>query len=255
MIFEDCVNYCGNPFNTTFKSQMRYIFYTIIILAFLSCHLANHNSTSLRDSVIQKYFLMVDSSGRFDTSDIDYKALRAYVYNDTTALKNLGSIINQHLHNRPNWELWKTDIPLPELSRLGADEAYRFIFSVYDAPAYEAITISKKDTSVKLNYLFYKHDRDNNRFEKLGEFEKNLTTKQWNEMKDKIENADFWYLENEREGRGRDGNDLTVIGYWKTDYYERTHYVHRFVGSPLDNLFYYVYYYLLNKNERQFGNE
>jgi hypothetical protein len=190
----------------------------------------------------------------YDTADMNYKALRAFVQNDTASLKKLDSFIKEKKYNRANWELWTSDIPLPQLKHLNVEEAYRFIFSVYDAPYYEAITISKKDTAFKLQYLFYQHDKDSAKFDKFKEFEKNLSKEDWNILTDKINNADFWRLGNHNDYRGKDGDDLTVIGYYKNDYLERNHYVHRWTNTTLNDAFYFVYYKLLNKNERQNGN-
>ncbi|HVX27335.1 MAG TPA: hypothetical protein VHB70_13385 [Parafilimonas sp.] len=206
---------------------------------------------NVRDTVIRNYFRMIDSSGMYDTADINYKALKAYVRNDTTSLKRLDNFIEEKKNNRPNWELWKSDIPLPQLNQLNVEEAYRFIFSIYGAPYYEAITISKKDTAFKLNYLFYEHKRDSSKFDKFKEFEKNITEENWNILTDKINNADFWNLEDDYDYRGKDGSDLTVIGYYKNEYIEKSHYVHRWNISTLSDASYFVYYKLLNKNERQ----
>lgn len=194
---------------------------------------------------------MIDSSGMYDTADMNYKALKAYVQNDTASLKRLDSFINEKKNNRPNWELWTSDIPLPQLRELNVEEAYRFIFSIYGAPYYEAITITKKDTSFKLQYLFYQHNKDSSKFNKFKEFGKNISKENWNILTDKINSADFWRLGDDNDYRGKDGDDLTVIGYYKNEYVEKNHYVHRWANTTLNDAFYFVYYKLLNKNERQ----
>ncbi|MEX6690092.1 hypothetical protein QTN47_21465 [Danxiaibacter flavus] len=198
---------------------------------------------------------MVDSSGKYDTLDIHYKALKAYITDDSVLLKKLDSSISNQMNNRADWDLWTSDIPLPKLNQLNKDEAYRFIFSILGSPAYEAITISQKDTSFKLHYLFYRHDRDLSKFDKIREFEKSISETQWNDLTTKITQADFWGLINDKESRGRDGNDLTVIGYVKSGDYERSHFVHRWTNTTLNDAFYYVYYNLLDKTERQLVNK
>ena len=189
----------------------------------------------------------------YDTTDISYKTLKAYYDDDTTSLLKLNSLINYKKSNRPNWELWNSDVPLAKLEQLHVDEVYRFIFSVYDAPFYEAITVSKKDTTFKLQYLFYQHNKDSSKFDRIKEFEKSISKDQWNTLTEKITDADFWGLKNNKDYRGKDGNDLTVIGYYKNDYITRTQYVHRWTRTTLNDAFYFVYYTLLTKDERQFG--
>jgi hypothetical protein len=198
---------------------------------------------------------MVDSSGKVDTSDINFKALRAYYYSDTSYLKELDYYVKQQNTDRRNWDLWQSDIPLPRLNQLNADVAFRFVFSVYGAPTYEAITITQTDTIHKLHYLCYYHDKDSSRFDKRNEFEKSINEKDWQEVASKLLYADFWGLKGEKDYRGADGNDLTVIGYQKFDNTERSHYVHRWTNTTLNDAFYFIYYKLLNKNERLFATE
>jgi hypothetical protein len=234
---------------------MRQILFILASLFIFSCKQTNKTQNHFRDSVIEKYISMVDSSGKYDTTDSHYKTLKAYIDNDTASLKQIDSFITAQTKDRENWDLWTSDIPLPKLKQLGKDEAYRFIFSIYGSPAYEAITISKKDSIIKLHYLFYRHDRDSLKFEKLKEFEKGISERQWDDLTLKIRQGDFWGLKNDKEYRGQDGNDLTVIGYSKSGNYERSHYVHRWGNTTLNDAFYFVYYNLLDKKERQFANE
>lgn len=221
----------------------------------LGCNYSNKKEKSYRDTVIEKYFSMVDSSGRYDTTDSHFKALKAYYYNDTTLLKKLDSTITDKKHNRPNWELWVSDIPLPPLKQLQANAAYRFIFSIYDGPTFEAITIRNMDTAIMLHYLFYKNYRDNATIKKFKEFERPIPKEQWDTMEEKLRDADFWGLKNGLEYRGNDGNDITVIGYYRSEDFEKSNYVHRWRHTELTNAFYYVYWSVLQKNERQFKSE
>ena len=198
---------------------------------------------------------MIDSSGMYDTTDINYTTLKAYIQNDTTSLKKIDSFINVKKDKRENWELWTSDIPLPQLKQLNVDEGYRFIFSLQGSPVYEAITIFEKDTTFRLNYLFYAHNTDSRKFEKIREFEKNISKEQWRTLTQKITDADFWGLKNDKGYHGLDGSDLTVIGYYKSENYERSNYVHRFMGGTLNDAFYFIYYNLLDKKERQYAND
>ena len=234
---------------------MRQTLYFLISLIILSCNQADKTKSSYQDTVLEKYIALVDSSGRYDNSDRSFLALKAYIKKDTASLKQLDSFISKQVHDRENWDLWKRDIPLPELGQLKADEAYRFIFSVYGSPAYEAMTVYKNDSSIKLHYLFYKHNRQPSKFEKVREFEKRVSKDQWKELSYKIASADYWGLKNDTEHRGNDGNDLTVIGYLKSGNNERSQYVHRWTNTTMNDAFYYIYYKLLDNKERQFATE
>lgn len=234
---------------------MRLIISTIAILTFLSCNQTHKTKNVFGDTVIKKYFALVDTSGKFDTTDINFKALRAYYFNDTTYLKELDSYIKEQYTERRNWDVWQSDIPLPALNKLNIEVAFRFIFSVYGSPTYEAITITQTDTIRKLNYLCYYHDKDSSTFHKRKEFEKTINEKDWQEIASKLLYADFWGLKSEKDYRGADGNDLTVIGYQKFDDNERYHFVHRWTNTTLNDAFYYIYYKLLNKDERLFATE
>ena len=227
---------------------MRCLLYFILVILLFSCNTGSHPQPGYRDSVINNYFAMIDSSGKYDTADWHFKALKAYYYNDTTQLKALDTFITAQKMKRENWDLWQSDIPLPKLDQLHIDEAYRFVFSVYGAPAYEVITITKKDTTHKLHYLQYSQGRGRGK-----EFEKNMSEQAWNDVIGELRFADFWYLKNICNFRGNDGNDLTVMGYQKFDNTARSHFVHRWTQTSLNDAFYYVYYQLLNKNERVFG--
>jgi len=229
---------------------MRLPLYLILVVMLFGCNQTSHPKPGYRDSVINNYFAMIDSSGKYDTADLPYKALKAYYYNDTTQLRGLDSSITAQRTKRENWDLWQPDIPLPTLEQLNFDEAYRVVFSIYGTPAYEVITIMKKDTSCKLHYLQYSRGKD-----KGKEFEKNISISAWDDVAAKLREADFWFLKSERAYRGNDGFDLTIIGYQKWDKTARSHWVHRWGLSSLNNTFYYIYYQLLNKNERLFNPE
>jgi hypothetical protein len=231
---------------------MRQTLYVLISLTVLSCDQVDKAKRSYRDTVLEKYVDLVGRSGKYDTTDQSYIELKAYIKNDTTLLKQLDSSISKQTRDRENWDLWKSDIPLPELKQLEADDAFRFIFSIYGLPAYEAMTVYKNDSSIKLHYLFYKHNRKTSKFEKVREFEKSITRTQSREFTSKIDYADYWGLKNDREYRGEDGNDLTVIGYQKSGDFVREHYVHRWGQTTLDEAFYFIYYKLLDKKNVDF---
>ena len=229
----------------------------IILLSatLFGCNLGDTAKKDYRDSVLTNYFSLVDTSGKFDTSDINYKTLKAYYSNDTIYLKELDRYIQKQKKDRENWDLWQSDIPLPKLNQLNVETAYRFVYSIYGSPEYEVITITQKDTTHNLHYLYFYHDKENSKTEKVREFTKRIYRTDWEEIERKMLYADYWGLKNEKNSRGFDGNDLTVIGYKKYEYAELNHYVHRWTRTTLNDPFYHIYYGLLNKNERLYGTK
>ena len=233
---------------------MREVLFMTLLIPIVGCNHTTKSTVTFRDSIIQNYFSMVDSSGRYDTTDSHFKALKAYVQNDTAALKEIGSLISEkRILNRPNWELWNSDIPLPDLAELDSDEAYRFIHSISGSTAYEAITIFKRDSAIHLQYLFYQLHRETSTYDPIREFEKSVNWEQWKRLEEKIQDADFWGLKSEVNDRGTDGTDLTVIGLSKSAEGIQRNYVHRWTRGPVYDPFYFVYYQLLDKTEREYG--
>ena len=87
---------------------MRQILLLSLTVFIFSCGQNNSTKQNFRDTVIDNYFAMLDSSGMYDTTEINYKTLKAYVQNDTTSLKKIDSFITDKKNNRENWELWTT---------------------------------------------------------------------------------------------------------------------------------------------------
>lgn len=99
-----------------------------------------------------RYFAMADSSGVFDTTDLHYRSMKAYFYDDTSKLKELDSLIGARTEHRSNWELWKKDIPLVPLENLNSNGSYRFIYSLYGGANYESITVQNSGGSYSFHY-------------------------------------------------------------------------------------------------------
>lgn len=229
----------------------RGLLFIFLLCLFLSCTHHQEGQAGYRDTVVQHYLAMVNSAGRYDTTEDHYKMLTAYVRNDTFALRRLDSVITGKEHRRQNWEVWRADLPLPDLQQLHSEEAYRFVFSLLGAPAYEAITVFEKDSAFRLHYLYYVHQRESATFQKIKEFERRITQEQWQTVTQKLRDADFYGLKSDVDYRGQDGSDLTVFGYYKSGYVERSHSVHRWGPSTLVDAFHYLYYYVLTKKERR----
>lgn len=229
---------------------MRLFTCLIALSAVFACNQKPANKEQYGDAVLKRYFALADSSGKIDTTDQTFMLLKAYATKDTAYLTETGSYLNQQFSARPNWDIWPSDIPLPPINKLNADAAFRFVYSIYGAPTYEVITLTQKDSIRTLHYLCYSRDREKSLTEKKKEFSRPIDQSQWQEMASKMLAADFWGLKPENIYRGADGYDLTVMGYQKLEDTERYHSVHRWSKTTLDEAFYFVYFKLLDNNER-----
>jgi len=146
---------------------------------------------------------------------------------------------------------------LTKLQELNVDEAYRFIFSIVASPAYDVVTITKRQDSIKLHYIHFNRDDINYTPPKITKHDSaRLSLEQWDKLKSKLLYGDFWGLKKENGWRATDGSDLSVIGYRKGDSSNSTTdkytYVHRFAVSTLNNAFFYVYFTLLDKKYKPY---
>ena len=182
-------------------SLRHYLSFQILVLIILvSCNTKPNDNfkTALRDSVIGNYLMTNDSTGQTDTSNFDYKILKAYTTNDTAFFHQLQNDLDKKSKERANWDLWSSDIPLIKLQNLHVDEAYRFIFSVVASPSYDVVTITKRQDSIKLYYVHFNHDDINYTPPKVTKLDSTtLTLEQWNELISNLSFGDFWGLKKE----------------------------------------------------------
>jgi hypothetical protein len=199
---------------------------------------------------------MIDTSGQYDTSELNHKILKAYIANDTAFFKQLRANIKKQTTNRANSDLWNADIPLPNIKNIDADEVYRFIYSLQGGPAYEVITISKKADSCKLHYFSFYGGGDTHVYQMKDQYTESLTIAVWNGLTDKLKQGDFWQLKKGDGVRGLDARDLTVIGYIKPNPARGTggqyNFVHRFMSSTLDDAFFMVHFRLIDQKRKWF---
>src|SRR5688572_15854378 len=133
--------------------------YTIIALFFLSvlisCNIKNENSKmySLKDTVTREYLEIIDSTDYSDTTDINYKILKAYLKNDTFFFKKLHSDIEKERRYKEQWENNDTCIHQPSLQDLDADEAYRFVYTAAFCEYKLNVTISKRGDSANIHFI------------------------------------------------------------------------------------------------------
>lgn len=206
----------------------------LIVLVF-SCNTKSNKTDnySLKDTILVKHFEDIESSDDFDSTELNYKALKAYVNNDTAFFKKLESDIADNERYKKQWEYMDSCIHQPKLQSLQVDEAYRFIYSAAFCPYKTHITVSRKGDSSNIHFILYQNQWDTVKCQIITEYDKTLSSKHWESLMNSLSIADFWGLKKDNGVRGLDGNSLTVTGYIKGDsMYNRPaqfNYVYRWV--------------------------
>lgn len=214
-----------------------------------ACNSGNEGKYALRDSAVKAYINMVDTSGQYDTASREIKVLKAYIANDTAYLSKLKKEVLEATNDRYNWDVWNADIALPVVQKLGADEVYRFVFSIMSSPYYHVVTIAKTGDSIRMSFDNVIHEDRAVTAKVVRHFDTALQQKEWDDLQHKIKDDDFWNIQKEDGWRATDGSDLTVIGYIKgsaeNGTSSRYHVVHRFIIPALMKTFFFVYFNLL----------
>lgn len=212
-------------------------------LFLLSCRQPSPSKPTLsfKDSVIREYFASVDSMDFYDTINYDYRALRAYINDDTDFFKRMLEDIKTEKAQRKMYSPIDSCIRLKKISDLDADEAYRFRHSQSFCFYNQYVTISRKGHSILLHYLEISVSpdgqiieyRDNDGAKRIGpgckvekEFSKVLKDKDWETLMKSVGTGDYWLLK-ERQYHGCcDGSFWTIDGYTKRLVYHTGQQIH-----------------------------
>ncbi len=177
-----------------FLKVSKYPLILLLIFSLCSCNEKNDSTTlSLRDSVLKAYLSEVDSLDFYDTTDMNYKLIKAYYNNDTIFFKKF------------------------EKKDSNADSIYRFIYSQAFSPYETNLTVSKSGDTAKIHALVYQTSRDTIPCEIIDEFDKKISLKEWNEFNTSLSSADFWGLKEDNGIHGFDGSTLTIYAFIKGD--------------------------------------
>ena len=121
-------------------------------------------------------------------------------------------------------------VHLKKISELKADEVYRFSHGEAFCFYRQCVTVIRTNDSIFLHYLEYSGTNDGNLIEyrdKTGlkrfgpgcriekESYKSIAENDWNELEEKIEEADYWKIEEKSNDVVRDGS------FWQIDSYLR----------------------------------
>lgn len=190
----------------------------ISVMAFsVSCqtHINAVNSNLSRDSIMKKYFLLVDSLPYFDTLDLKFKLLKAYNENDTGYLKrSYGDLVELSKFKKEMSESNICEEPAP-LNTPGYEESYRFIYGVAFCDKWVNITIGKNIDSATVELYLYEYIDKETRCKTIKHIKKRINDRDWKNFITDISYADFWGLKEDNGIHGFDGSSLDVTGFEK----------------------------------------
>jgi hypothetical protein len=204
--------------------------------------------TELKDIVAQKLLDQADWNEFYDTTDINFKILKAYRQNDQQALQKLNAELDAQRRDTIHRDKIDTCVKLEHLSRMKVDEVYRFRHSQSFCKAVQIVTISKANETYRLHYLEFLSvsnpkesfpivtkdgDTINMTCIKAKEFEMPITKDEWGQLEKKVELADYWGLKPRNFQFGFDGSSWTIDAFTKRYGYITTQQVHSvFRWSP-----------------------
>lgn len=191
--------------------RLRQTFYIATFLLFVSCATKNNSNSKqiYKDTVVKEFLQYTSQSKFFDTTDYNYKILKAHFYNDTIFLKQVISDIERSKKQKMN-DLPDSIRKHPLIDKLIADEAYQFNFTETFCDLSFYFTIFKTGDTINLHSVIYQVDEQHLSVKPIKESEVRLTSKQWDEFENLIDYADFWGLTQYKESIGFDGDYLSV---------------------------------------------
>ena len=184
--------------------------------------------TSFKDSLVKRYLAWTDSTKPYDTNNYEYKIIRAYMENDTTFFMKMNKRMNIDTMFQRAWANLDSCTHLQKLSDMPVDEAYRFTHGQSFCPYGQKITISRSGSIINLHYIEFSNGEGKRYSLKqpdgsVREIEpycvitkqlyKVLSMNEWEELKKRLSNADYWGLISEDHDIDTDGSGWQVEGY------------------------------------------
>lgn len=199
---------------------------------------------SLRDSVTKEHLQLIDSSIYVDTTDINYKVLKAYLANDTAFFSKLHLDIARKNELKERFKNNDSCIHQKLLQDLNADEAYRFVYTAAFCQYKLNVTISRSGDSSNIHFITLQDVWLNGECKIINEYDKKITLKDWEGFCQLMRSADFWGLKSINNTHVTDASTLITTGfergYGKFEGKPRFHYVYRYGVTTLADPFTFV---------------
>lgn len=212
----------------------------------MSCDRTSESSEkySLRDTVTKEHLQMLDSSEYTDTTDINYKVLKAYLANDTVFFDRLKMDIAQKNKFKKEYGNNDSCIHQKRLQDLNADEAYRFVYTAAFCDKKLNVTVTRNGDSANLHFILFQDVWLNKECKVLSEYDKKISPKNWQDFSDLMDKADFWGLRSSNGVQGLDGSTLITTGFtrgYRTyEMKSKYNYVYRWGYSTLSEPFHFA---------------
>jgi hypothetical protein len=184
-----------------------------------------------------------------DTAESGYKFLKAYYHNDTGTLNILDSIIRSQIDYAISEGDYDSCVSFRPLNELGAQEAYRFVYTAPFCRDNVVFTITRGAKDYSLNVVLYQMALAGRTCIVKKYYDKKLTSSDWENFEESLMRCDFWGLMPDNGVHGLDGGSLFVYGYKTADTVynrlEKSHVIYRWIpgyykiGETLDSLFLY----------------
>jgi hypothetical protein len=228
---------------------MKYYYYLFLFLFALSYHSCtdsnNQKLTFNKDAALKQYLLTLESLPYFDTTDKNYKVMKAYQNNDSSFFMDLENNQKREIIHLKSQEFVDSSLQLKKLESFGAEHAYRFSTTSSFEKKKMVVTVTKKGDAINLHLLVYHAKYDSMHCNLIidTKIDKKLSSENWNDFYNKLMYADIWGLKRENGIGGNDGGTLTFIAYENDTLLQRfvrQCYIYRWGYSSLGEPFHYL---------------
>lgn len=170
-----------------------------------------------RDALLGKFLTMVDTMPYYDTTNLNFKILKAFEENDTTEIEEITSYINRTSTTPWMHSYLKSCAINKEFDTLTADEAYKFSYESSFCSFYTIANIIRRENMIIANVTVYENasKMDSLPCSIVQQYETEVDSLFWIKFQEAIFAADFWGLKERNDSRGVDGSSLDVQGYQK----------------------------------------
>lgn len=207
---------------------------SFVVLSLLSCQgkkPAGHAFS--KDSVVNKYLHLLDSSDNADSNELKYKMLKGYINDDSSFFTDLDRNLEVYKQEREAERLADSCLHIGRLSEQAYEEAYRFYWTGSFCYHKLAITVGKHKKGIRLDFIEYQSSADLSMpcivTRHAG---KTLSEAAWQHLKATIGFAYFWSMEPHEDDAGTDGSDWKVEGFLAGPLHESGHFHSVYRHSP-----------------------
>jgi hypothetical protein len=195
----------------------RQLLCTIAVLFFSCREQSSDSSNSTRDTLLNEFISIVDTLPYYDTTDFNFKLLKAYQENDTLRLAQLNSYIKRN-STTPWMHAYLEPCAINvEFDTLTADEAYKFSFESAFCDYYTTASVIKRHSKILVVAVVCKNasKTDSIQCSVVQQYDGAIDSSSWIKFQEAITASDYWGLKEDNGHHGNDGASLQVQGFQK----------------------------------------